>query len=71
MGPLKQLQQTPLGSAEANTKQPGALYNLAHDATITDLSGSGTLPPSDLAMETNTAENGDPTTIDQNQELIS
>ena len=77
MGPLKQLQQTPPGSAEVNTKQPGALYNLAHNATITDLSGSGTLSPSDLAMDSNEEaipkKELDPTTgaeVDQSQ-LIS
>ena len=53
MVPLKQLQQADVGSAELNTTKPGALYNLAHKATLMDLSGSGTLPQSDLAMESN------------------
>ena len=62
MGPLKQLQQTNPGSAETNTNKPGALYNLAHQATVMDLSGSGDLPVENddivanakLNMQTNT-----------------
>ena len=74
MGPLKQLQQTPKGSAEVNTKQPGALYNLAHNATITDISGSGTLPvENNLAQDTEvnpgaipTGETNPASTVDPN-----
>ena len=79
MGPLKQLQQTNPGSAETNTNKPGALYNLAHKATVMDLSGSADVPlaNSKLNMQTNTGTTPDQqvnpatgTEVDQSQ-LIS
>jgi len=53
MVPLKQLQQAPLGAAGVQTPDAGVLYNAAHAATFKDISGSGTLPQSNLAMQSN------------------
>tara|TARA_R110000765_G_scaffold421818_1_gene528312 strand:+ start:1045 stop:1401 length:357 start_codon:yes stop_codon:yes gene_type:complete len=57
MGPLKQLQQSTLGAAGAQTPDAGVLYNAAHAATFEDISGSSTLPQSELAMQSNATQN--------------